>query len=108
PTIYELNAHGEQRSAREIPRLVAAGVGITWRAGRRELITIAALEVLCGAGVAALLDRRSSQPANQPRPGEGGQGVRPGGVPAGPARPALRRADRRDAPGLVPADEHHG
>src|SRR5438874_140453 len=25
PTIYELNAHGEQRSAREIPRLVAAG-----------------------------------------------------------------------------------
>jgi len=37
PTIYELNAHGEQRSAREIPRLVAAGVGITWRAGRREL-----------------------------------------------------------------------
>src|SRR5207302_2226897 len=30
PTIYELNAHGEQRSAREIPRLVAAGVGITW------------------------------------------------------------------------------
>ena len=53
PTIYELNAHGEQRSAREIPRLVAAGVGITWRAGRRELITIAALEVLCGVGVAA-------------------------------------------------------
>ena len=53
PTIYELNAHGEQRSAREIPRLVAAGVGITWRAGRRELITIAALEVLAGVGVAA-------------------------------------------------------
>jgi ATP-binding cassette subfamily B protein len=53
PTIYELNAHGEQRSAREIPRLVAAGVGITWRAGRRELITIAALEVLSGVGVAA-------------------------------------------------------
>ena len=53
PTIYELNAHGEQRSAREIPRLVAAGVGITWRAGPRELITIAALEVLSGVGVAA-------------------------------------------------------
>ena len=50
PTIYELNAHGEQRSAREIPRLVAAGVEITWRAGRRELITIAALEVLSGVG----------------------------------------------------------
>src|SRR6266567_2006462 len=53
PTIYELNAHGEQRSAREIPRLVAAGVGITWRAGRRELITMALLEVLSGVGVAA-------------------------------------------------------
>ena len=53
PTIYELNAHGEQRSAREIPRLVAAGVGITWRAGRRELITMALLELLCGVGVAA-------------------------------------------------------
>jgi len=52
PTIYELNAHGEQRSAREIPRLVAAGVGITWRAGRRELITIAALEVLSAGSVA--------------------------------------------------------
>src|SRR6266566_3033403 len=53
PTIYELNAHGEQRSAREIPRLVAAGVGITWRAGRRELITMALLEVRSGVGVAA-------------------------------------------------------
>ena len=38
PTIYELNAHGEQRSVREIPRLVAAGVGITWRAGRRDYL----------------------------------------------------------------------
>jgi len=33
-------------------RLVAAGVGITWRAGRRELITMAVLEVLSGIGVA--------------------------------------------------------
>jgi ATP-binding cassette subfamily B protein len=53
PTIFELNARGERRSPREVPRLVAAGVAITWRAGRRELITIAALELLSGAGVAA-------------------------------------------------------
>jgi hypothetical protein len=37
PTIYELNARGERRSARAMLRLVAAGVAITWRAGRREL-----------------------------------------------------------------------
>jgi ATP-binding cassette, subfamily B, bacterial len=51
PTIFELNAHGESRSRREIPRLVAAALAITWRAGRRELITIAVLEVLSGVGV---------------------------------------------------------
>ena len=33
PTIYELNASGEGRSAREIPRLVGAGLTISWRAG---------------------------------------------------------------------------
>jgi len=48
PTIYELNASGEGRSAREIPRLVAAGLAITWRGGRRELITMAVLELLSG------------------------------------------------------------
>jgi hypothetical protein len=53
PTIYELNAHGQGRSAREMPRLVAAAVTICWRAGRRELITIALLEVVSGVGVAA-------------------------------------------------------
>jgi ATP-binding cassette subfamily B protein len=53
PTIFEMNARGQRRSPREIPRLVAAGVAITWRAGRRELITIAALELLSGIGVAA-------------------------------------------------------
>jgi hypothetical protein len=53
PTIYELNAGGEGRSRREIPRLVAAGLAITWRAGRRELITMAVLELLSGIGVAA-------------------------------------------------------
>ncbi|HEY6296354.1 MAG TPA: hypothetical protein VIX15_11870, partial [Streptosporangiaceae bacterium] len=52
PTIYELNAGGEGRSAREMPRLVTAGLAITWRAGRRELITLAALELLSGIGVA--------------------------------------------------------
>src|SRR5260370_15524857 len=53
PTIYELNDRGEGRSAREMPRLVAAGLAITWRAGRRELITMAVLELLSGVGVAA-------------------------------------------------------
>lgn len=53
PTIFELNARDDRRSPREIPRLVAAGVAITWRAGRRELITIAGLELLSGIGVAA-------------------------------------------------------
>src|SRR5579864_4896866 len=51
PTIYELHSHGKRRSAREIPRLVAAGIGICWRAGRRELITLGVLELLSGAGV---------------------------------------------------------
>src|SRR3984957_20611968 len=53
PTIYELHSHGKRRSAREIPRLVAAGIAICWRAGRRELITLGGLELLAGAGVAA-------------------------------------------------------
>jgi ATP-binding cassette, subfamily B, bacterial len=53
PTIYELNSRGKRGSAREIPRLVAAGVAICWRAGRRELITIGVLELLSGIGVAA-------------------------------------------------------
>jgi ATP-binding cassette, subfamily B, bacterial len=53
PTIYEINSRGKRRSAREIPRLVAAGVAICWRAGRRELITIGVLELLSGVGVAA-------------------------------------------------------
>jgi len=52
PTIYELNAPGEGRSARDLLRLVAAGIAITWRAGRRELITMAVLELLSGVGVA--------------------------------------------------------
>lgn len=60
PTIYEMNSPGQGRSARDLPRLVAAGVGITWRAGRRELITMAVLEVLSGVGVAVevLVGRR--------------------------------------------------
>ncbi|MGO8889446.1 MAG: ABC transporter ATP-binding protein [Streptosporangiaceae bacterium] len=53
PTIYELNAGGQGRSARELPRLVRAGLTISWRAGRRELITMAVLELLSGIGVAA-------------------------------------------------------
>jgi ATP-binding cassette, subfamily B, bacterial len=53
PTIYEMNAVPDGRSAREIPRLVGAGLAITWRAGKRELITMTALEVVSGIGVAA-------------------------------------------------------
>ena len=63
PTIYELNAGGQGRSAREIPRLVRAGLTLTWRAGPRELITMAVLEVLCGIGVAAevVVGRRGAE-----------------------------------------------
>ena len=53
PTIYEINAAGEGRSVRDMPRLVAAGLAITWRAGPRELITMAVLELLSGIGIAA-------------------------------------------------------
>ncbi len=53
PTIYEMNNRGEGRSVRDLPRLVTAGVAITWQAGQRELIIITALEVLSGVGVAA-------------------------------------------------------
>src|SRR5215469_8157108 len=53
PTIYELNAPGEKRSSREMPRLVLAGLAITWHAGRRELVTMTALELMSGIGVAA-------------------------------------------------------
>jgi len=60
PTIYELNARGQSRSSREIPRLVAAGVAITWHAGRSELITMGVLELVSGVGLAAevLVGRR--------------------------------------------------
>jgi hypothetical protein len=63
PTIYELNAHGQGRLARELPRLVAAGLTITWRAGRRELIIMAALELFSGFGVATevLVGRRVAE-----------------------------------------------
>ncbi len=53
PSIYEMNASPEGRSSREMLRLVRAGLAITWRAGRRELIIMTALEVLSGIGVAA-------------------------------------------------------
>jgi ATP-binding cassette, subfamily B, bacterial len=53
PTIYELNARGDGRSPRDIPRLVAAGLAITWHAGRRELIIMGVLELVSGIGVAA-------------------------------------------------------
>ncbi|HTR93901.1 MAG TPA: ATP-binding cassette domain-containing protein [Trebonia sp.] len=52
-TIFEINAMGGGGSARDLPRLVAAGLAITWRAGRRALIVMALLELLSGIGVAA-------------------------------------------------------
>ena len=55
PTIYEINAGGEGRSVRDMPRLVAAGLAITWRAGPRELVTMAVLELLSGIGIATLI-----------------------------------------------------
>jgi len=60
PTIYEMNAPGAKRSARDLSRLAGAGVRITWQAGRRELITMAVLEVVSGVGVAVevLVGRR--------------------------------------------------
>src|SRR5262252_3081962 len=51
PTIYEMNASPEGRSRREMLRLIGAGLAITWRAGRRELITMTALEVVVGRRV---------------------------------------------------------
>ena len=53
PTIYEMNAAGPKQSLRELARLATSSVSIVWHAARRELITMVALEVLAGIGVAA-------------------------------------------------------
>src|SRR5579863_1219828 len=53
PTIYEMNAEGRKQSPRELARLTTSSVSIVWHAARRELITMVALEVLSGIGVAA-------------------------------------------------------
>lgn len=53
PTIYEMNAEGPRHSPRELARLATVSVSIVWHAARRELITMVALEVLTGIGVAA-------------------------------------------------------
>ena len=52
PTIYEMNAAGRRQSPRELARLAASSVSIVWQAARRELVTMAGLEVLSGIGVA--------------------------------------------------------
>jgi ATP-binding cassette, subfamily B, bacterial len=87
PTIYEMNAHAQGRSARDIPRLVAAGVGICWRAGRRELITMTVLEVLSGAGVAAevIVGRRVLEAVLVTQGAGGGAGAAGTRVTAGAA-----------------------
>jgi ATP-binding cassette, subfamily B, bacterial len=53
PTIYEMNAAGPRHSPRELARLATSSVSIVWHAARPELITMVALEVLTGIGVAA-------------------------------------------------------
>jgi hypothetical protein len=53
PTIYEMNAAGPKQSPRELARLAVSSVSIVWDAARRELITMVALEVVSGIGVAA-------------------------------------------------------
>lgn len=42
-----MNASSQGRSSREMLRLAGAGLAITWRAGRRELIIMTALTGRC-------------------------------------------------------------
>jgi ABC-type multidrug transport system fused ATPase/permease subunit len=52
PTVYEVNDFGGKHSPRDLPRLVASGVRIVWRAARRELLALLALEAVTGVGTA--------------------------------------------------------
>src|ERR1700733_6713010 len=81
PTVLELHSPGKRRAAREIPRLVAAGIAICWRAGRRELITLGVLELLSGAGVAAevVVGRQVLQGVLLTGDAASGAGAGPGG-----------------------------
>jgi ATP-binding cassette, subfamily B, bacterial len=54
-TIYDLHQTDGRRSARELPRLIAAALRIVWAAGRREALTTAALQVVSGIGVTAVV-----------------------------------------------------
>jgi ATP-binding cassette subfamily B protein len=51
PTIYEVNDFGGKHSPRDLPRLVASGVRIVWRAARRELLALLVLEALTAVGI---------------------------------------------------------
>ena len=54
-TIYDVQRLGSDRSRRELPRVVAGALRLTWAAGRRELITVLVLEALAAIGLAALV-----------------------------------------------------
>src|SRR5207248_9122046 len=78
PTIYELNAHGEQRSAREIPRLVAAGALLVtqqasasldsvWPSGPRRTVAAARAEQRGGCLAAIPSAAQPSADSREPR-----------------------------------------
>src|SRR3954447_6916440 len=54
-TIYEVQRFGTDRSRRELPRVIAGAVRLTWAAGRRRLVTVLVLEALAAVGLAALV-----------------------------------------------------
>jgi ABC-type multidrug transport system fused ATPase/permease subunit len=54
-TIYDVQRFGSDRSRRELPRIVAGALRLTWAAGRRELLTVLVLEALAAVGLAALV-----------------------------------------------------
>src|SRR4051794_41588160 len=54
-TVYDVQQFGSNRSRRELPRVIAGVLRLTWSAGRRELVTVVVLEALAAVGVAALV-----------------------------------------------------
>jgi ATP-binding cassette subfamily B protein len=54
-TIYALHGAAAPRSARELPRLLAAALRIVWAAGRREATIAIALQLVGGLGTGAVV-----------------------------------------------------
>jgi ATP-binding cassette subfamily B protein len=54
-TIYDLHQADARRSAWALPGLVAAAIRIVWAAGRREALIAAAMQLVAGVGVGALV-----------------------------------------------------